>query len=220
MLVLYLFIVKDLIRNILKEMSVPLPVRRRMPYFDDTFIHYRKSLMDYNFRTFKGFWNEVLEKSLGTLYHSWFINAVPEDDWEESEKYITDYLTEKYYDETEKMWKKQKNINESEQDDWYNTLVKKVKLIDTIIKSLYPNFNKDNAIIKHQQTFAGADVIVYDDPETNYFFCTYWVTERDLTLNSELYDTLENYLGEEEMLYVIEWFNNEFSQQAEYVTFS
>ncbi len=89
-----------------------------------------------------------------------------------------------------------------------------------IINTLYPNFNKDNAIIKHQKTFAGADVIVYNDPETNYFFCTYWVTERDLTLNEELFQTLENYLGEEEMLYVIEWFNNEFNKQAEYVSIS
>ncbi len=217
MLVLYLFIVKDLIRNILKEMSVPLSVRRRMPYFDDTFIHYRKSLMDYNFRTFKGFWNEVLEKSLGTLYHSWFINAVPEDDWEESEKYIKDYLTEKYYDETEKMWKKQKNINESEQDDWYNTLVKKVKLIDTIIKTFYPNFNKDNTLISQKISQAGYDALTYDDPETGFPFATYWVKDRALDLNFELFETLENYLGEEEMLYVIEWFNNEFNQHAEYV---
>ena len=211
---------KDLIRNILKEMAVPLSVRRRTSYFDESFIHYRDSLIEYNFRTFKGFWNEVIEKSLGTLYHKWFINSVPEEDWDESEKYITDYLTEKYYDDTEKMWKKQKNINESEQDDWYKSLLKGVQLIDTIIKSLYPNFNKDNAIIKHQKSNAGRDVIVYDDPETNYFFCSYWVDERDLSLNEELFQTLENYIGEEEMLYVIEWFNNEFNKQAEYVTIS
>ena len=118
------------------------------------------------------------------------------------------------------MWKKQKNINESEQDDWYNTLVKKVKLIDTIIKSLYPNFNKDNAVIQYKSSNAGRDIILFDDPETNYYYCSYWIEEREISLNSELYDTLENYLGEEEMLYVIEWFNNEFNQHAEYVTFS
>ena len=201
-------------------MAIPISVRRRTDHFDNAFLHYRKSLMDYNFRTFQGFWNDVLENSLGTLYHSWFINTVPEDDWEESEKYITDYLTEKYYDETEKMWKKQKNINESEQDDWYNTLVKKVKLIDTIIKSLYPNFNKDNVVIQYKSSDAGRDVILFDDPETSYYYCSYWIEEREISLNSELYDTLENYLGEEEMLYVIEWFNNEFNQHAEYVTFS
>jgi len=212
--------VKDLIRNILKEMAIPLSVRRRTDHFDNAFLHYRKSLMDYNFRTFQGFWNDVLENSLGTLYHSWFINTVPEDDWEESEKYITDYLTEKYYDETEKMWKKQKNINESEQDDWYKHLLKGVQLIDTIIKSLYPNFNKDNVVIQYKSSDAGRDVILFDDPETNYYYCSYWIEEREISLNSELYDTLENYLGEEEMLYVIEWFNNEFNQHAEYVTFS
>ena len=201
-------------------MAIPLSVRRRTDHFDNAFLHYRKSLMDYNFRTFQGFWNDVLENSLGTLYHSWFINSVPEDDWKESEKYITDYLTEKYYDETEKMWKKQKNINESEQDDWYKHLLKGVQLIDTIIKSLYPNFNKDNVVIQYKSSDAGRDVILFDDPETNYYYCSYWIEEREISLNSELYDTLENYLGEEEMLYVIEWFNNEFNQHAEYVTFS
>ena len=211
---------KDLIRNILKEMAVPLSVRRRTSYFDESFIHYRDSLIEYNFRTFKGFWNEVLEKSLGTLYHNWFINSVPEEDWDESEKYITDYLTKKYYDDTEKMWKKQKNINESEHDEWYDRLVKGVQLIDAIMHVLYPNFNKDNAVIEHKKSNAGRDVIIYDDPKTGNHFCSYWVNEKDLSLNEELFQTLENYIGEEEMLYVIEWFNNEFNKQAEYVTFS
>jgi hypothetical protein len=86
-----------------------------------------------------------------------------------------------------------------------------------IINSLYPNFNRDNAVIQYKSSNAGRNVIVYDDPETDYFFCSYWVDERDLSLNEELFETLENYLGEEGMLYVIEWFNNEFNQQAKYL---
>jgi hypothetical protein len=107
----------------------------------------------------------------------------------------------------------------TEQDDWYKDLLKKVKLIDTIIKSFYPNFNKDNASVKKSSSQMGNDVILYDDSETGITFATYWVDDRELVLTRELFETLENYLGDEEMTYVVEWFNNEFNQQAEYVTF-
>ena len=211
---------KDLIKHILKEMAIPLSVRRRTYTFDDSFIHYRKSLIDYNHKTFRYFWNHLLETTLGTLYHTWFINTVPEDEWDESEKYIADYLTDKYYDETEEMWKKKRGkMNESEHDEWYDRLVKGVQLIDTIMHVLYPNFNKDNAVIEHKKSNAGRDVIIYDDPKTGNHFCSYWVKEKDLSLSEELFETLENYIGEEEMLYIIEWFNNEFNQQAEYVSY-
>ncbi len=86
-----------------------------------------------------------------------------------------------------------------------------------IINTLYPNFNKENASIKYVKSKFNRDVITYDDPETGYPFCSYWVDERDLSLNEELFETLVNYLGEEGMLYVIEWFNNEFNQQAKYL---
>ena len=110
-------------------------------------------------------------------------------------------------------------MNESEHDEWYDRLVKGVQLIDTIMHVLYPNFNKDNAVIEHKKSNAGRDVIIYDDPKTGNHFCSYWVKEKDLSLSEELFETLENYIGEEEMLYIIEWFNNEFNQQAEYVSY-
>ena len=37
-------------------------------------------------------------------------------------------------------------------------------------------------------------------------------------LNREVFETLENYCGDY-MDYVVGWFNNEFNQSAEYVTF-
>jgi hypothetical protein len=38
-------------------------------------------------------------------------------------------------------------------------------------------------------------------------------------MDIEIYKTLENYLGEDAAMNVIEWFNNEFDTEAEYVTF-
>jgi hypothetical protein len=95
---------RNRIRHILKEMSIPAQVRRRMHLFDETFIHYRNAFMKYDFRNYRTFWKNVLESSLITLYQAWFTKDVSVDDWEESEKFIQDYLTEKYYYETQKMW--------------------------------------------------------------------------------------------------------------------
>ncbi len=85
-------------------MSIPVQVRRRVHLFDEAFIHYRDAFMKHNFRNFSTLWKNILESSLITLYQAWFTKDVSVDDWDESEKFIQDYLTEKYYYETQKMW--------------------------------------------------------------------------------------------------------------------
>lgn len=107
---------RELIRKILNE-EVPPQVRRRIPTFDDAFIHYRDAFNNYTHGNFNVYWWNVMERVLETLYHAWFINTVPDDEWEESEKYIKDYLTEKYYEDTKKWWSKHRNrhrLQESE----------------------------------------------------------------------------------------------------------
>ena len=108
---------RELIRKILNE-EVPFQVRRRIPTFEDTFKHYRDAFSNNTYRNFNIYWNIVMEISLGTLYHAWFVNTVPDDEWEESEKYIQDYLTKKYKDETKQMWEKKhyKRLNETGKD--------------------------------------------------------------------------------------------------------
>ena len=106
----------ELIRKILNE-EVPPQVRRRIPNFEETFKHYRNAFSKYTHRNFNIYWNAVIERVSETLYHAWFVNTVPDNDWEESEKYIQDYLTKKYKDETKQMWQKKryKRLNESEE---------------------------------------------------------------------------------------------------------
>ena len=108
---------RELIRKILNE-EVPSQVRRRIPTFEDTFKHYRNAFSKYTHRNFNIYWNAVIERVLETLYHAWFVNTVPDDDWEESEKYIQDYLTKKYKDKTKQMWEKKhhKRLNETGED--------------------------------------------------------------------------------------------------------
>ena len=105
---------KELIKKILNE-EISSQVRRRIPTFEETFKHYRKSFIDYKIRNFEIYWNLIMETVSETLYHAWFINTVPDDDWDKSEKFIQDYLTKNYHNETEKMWEKKhrKRLNES-----------------------------------------------------------------------------------------------------------
>jgi len=121
------------IRRVLKE-SVPSQVRRRQEQFDRIFEHYRDSFKDHPYKTFESFWNLLMESSFETLYHAWFSKTVSDDDWEESAEYIEKYLIKKYYDDTEKMWKKihRKKINESEDKNIEKNLRLIRKLLETI----------------------------------------------------------------------------------------
>jgi hypothetical protein len=88
-------------------------------------------------------------------------------------------------------------IEEFPQEDYSNQIIKNISAVDSILKALYPNFNKDGAHLKER---------------------------RPLFWDSFLYEcfdnkTLENYLGEDAATYVIDWFNSEFDTEAEHVTY-
>ncbi len=106
------------------------------------------------------------------------------------------------------------------QEDYSNQIIKNVNAVDSILKSLYPNFNKDGAHLKERRPLFW-DGFLYEcfDNETNHIYASYNPTKRELTIHTEIYKTLENYLGEDAATHVIEWFNSEFDTEAEYVTF-
>ena len=90
----------------------------------------------------------------------------------------------------------------------------------TILKTLYPKFNKENTLIKHTKSAFNNDVITYDDPETGYPFCSYWIDDRELVLNYELSETFDSYLNMDTWTDdLLNWFNNEFNKDAEYVSY-
>ena len=101
-----------------------------------------------------------------------------------------------------------------EETEQYNTPV-----VD-ILKTLYPNFNKENASIKHAKNRHNEDVILYDDPETGFHFCSYWINYSEITLNDELGETFDSYLNtgtwHDDLL---NWFNSEFNKDAEYMSY-
>jgi hypothetical protein len=111
-------------------------------------------------------------------------------------------------------------IEEFPQEDYSNQIIKNVSAVDSILKALYPNFNKDGAHLKERRPLFW-DSFLYEcfDNETNHIYASYTPTKRELHMDTEIQNTLNDYLGEDVATYVIDWFNNEFDTNAEYVTF-
>jgi len=99
-----------------------------------------------------------------------------------------------------------------------------IKLIKSFIQNYYPNFTKDMAETAKYTPYDDDDdsYISYYDPIIKGYkgtFATYYYWDSELKLNRELYDALLGFFGGELMEYVIDWFNEEFNQDAKYVTF-
>ena len=112
---------------------------------------------------------------------------------------------------------KEENIGKSKYIDY-------VKLIEKFMNMSYPNFNKERVKEKKvMKVKLMGKVIAWNyefiDSETNKKFATYDEIEKELQLNGEIFVRLRNIFGDVLMEHVIDWFNNEFNKDAEYVTF-
>ena len=98
-----------------------------------------------------------------------------------------------------------------------------LKLVESLIKTIEPNFNEWET---DTSTFSNGDdtyILYYLRKKdiTNYThnLARFYVWRKELQLNRNVFDTLYNYLGDDLMTFVIDWFNKEFDQDAEFVTF-
>jgi hypothetical protein len=111
-------------------------------------------------------------------------------------------------------------MEEFPQDDYSNEIIKNVNVVDSMIRTLYPNFNKEGShLIKRTPLFWNTPLYEYFDNETDQKYASYHDQKRELHMDTEIQNTLNDYLGEDVATYVIDWFNNEFDTNAEYVTF-
>jgi hypothetical protein len=96
---------------------------------------------------------------------------------------------------------------------------KMISLVGNLIKTIYPNFNRENAEVMKWND-ATEPYIEYYDPVIQGLrglFAEYYFGGRQLVLNRELYNILENFLGDNKT-YVLDWFNKEFGKKAETLT--
>ena len=111
-------------------------------------------------------------------------------------------------------------MEEFPQEDYSNQIIKNVAMVDSVIRSLYPNFNKEGVYVKKRKPlFWNIPLYEYFDNETDQKYASINKERRELIMNEEVYSTLETYLNEDVAINVIDWFNDEFDTNAEYVTF-
>jgi hypothetical protein len=104
------------------------------------------------------------------------------------------------------------------QNNYMDEVSKKINLVRKFIKSSYPEFNKDEVEITKIRPLKSQEYKSYIG-EDGMYYAKYLIDERALQLHKEVFDMLENFLGEGLMTYVIEWFNEEFGTNAESVSF-
>ena len=111
-------------------------------------------------------------------------------------------------------------MEEFPQEDYSNQIIKNVSAVDSVIRSLYPNFNKEGVYKKRIFPIGWSIPLdCYFDNETNLKYASIYKKKRELRMDKDIQNTLNDYLGEDVATYVIDWFNNEFDTNAEYVTF-
>lgn len=92
-----------------------------------------------------------------------------------------------------------------------------IDLVGNMVNEIYPNFSKGNC--------NEVDMGDEDNPEIHYFtkedglFAKYNIWEKELMLKKPLFFKLEDYFGVDGMVFVIDWFNKEFGQDAESVNY-
>jgi hypothetical protein len=92
-----------------------------------------------------------------------------------------------------------------------------IKIIGEYIKTFYPKFNNNDAdydVIENGYKYL---ITTYYDPEDGSFYAKYREQQKELQLSRTMFNELEGTFGDD-MDYVVDWFNNEFGENAEYVT--
>jgi hypothetical protein len=95
---------------------------------------------------------------------------------------------------------------------------KMVKIIEKYLSSMYPKFNKKEVYVDEYNDGRGFPIVSFSDIENGIFLGKYHYGTKELELSYPLFSELESTFSDN-MEYVIDWFNNEFDLEAEYVTF-
>ena len=86
-----------------------------------------------------------------------------------------------------------------------------IRLVGKMIQQVYPDFAMGKCHIENMGNV--------DDPIIHYFkdkkiFAKYHLWSNTLWLPKQLFFTLEDYFGSDAMTFVLDWFNDEFIQDA------
>lgn len=143
-------------------------------------------------------------------------------------KVFKDGDTEELQDYLKSLRKKNK-LNEVN-DDWGTEVDDKrrqsyIKIIDKFMKLKYPGFNKENVGVYENNVGNVLYTKWFEDKKRAFleddgkFYARLDMISRELILERTIFEDLEKYFGDFVMTFVIDWFNQEFGENAEAVTF-
>ncbi len=97
------------------------------------------------------------------------------------------------------------------------------ELVGALVLQHFPKFNEWDSEVGTKTNGDNTHILYYGYRDKNRIhlivYARYYVWRKELELNMDLFDKLESVLGEELMTGVIDWFNKEFDQDAETVTY-
>ena len=97
---------------------------------------------------------------------------------------------------------------------------KMISLVGQYMNAMYPDFKDGVADVEEHDRIDGRIWMeVYRKPNSEHVYAKYFNSKKELELDLEIANSLESMFNDD-MTYVVEWFNNEFGTDAEYVTYN
>ena len=97
---------------------------------------------------------------------------------------------------------------------------KMISLVGQYMNAMYPDFKDGVVDVEELDRIDGRIWMeVYRKPNSEHVYAKYYNSKKELELDSEIANSLESMFNDD-MTYVVEWFNNEFGTDAEYVTYN
>ena len=95
-----------------------------------------------------------------------------------------------------------------------------IDLISQYMDAMYPDFKDGVVDVEEYDMNGGREFMeVYIKHDSDYHvYARYFDRRKELEIDLEIANSLESMFNDD-MTYVIEWFNNEFGTNAEYVTY-
>ena len=139
---------------------------------------------------------------------------------------IKNYILDYKYDELTDYFNehcivlKNDNLQESIRRILKETSTEKmISLIGQYMNAMYPDFKEGVVDVEEYERIDGRLWMeVYRKPNSEHVYAKYYNSKKELELDSEIANSLESMFNDD-MTYVVEWFNNEFGTDAEYVTY-
>jgi hypothetical protein len=96
---------------------------------------------------------------------------------------------------------------------------KMIKLVGEYLNVMHPGFNEKDVDVDEYEDSRGFPVVIFfESGENGIYLARYHYGTKELQLSRAIFNELEG-LFNDEMEYVVDWFNNEFGEDAEYVTY-